>query len=395
MTGQRWERVGALPSREPVAHARWRESTVLSHGAAVFRFDDGRWHRMGEHLPGVTVLTPTSDDRLLAGGALGVHRWDDVAGSWQPLVALLDVVGLADAGPDLVAATSHDGVFRSSDDGATWRPHTAGLPDQRIERMRSTHTGLFVSTPRGSFVLPPGAPRWQATDEQPDPELVDPPWRETGTLGMPPPSPLGSMRQSDGALEWFPRDGSVHRSTDGGRHWRLVAGTTPALPRVPGLPAELRELHQTRHGVVAVVERREATSRWTAVMRASGPDGPWAPILSTTGSAPVVLAQHESTLTIAIGSRIFRGCLESGSRPRPVGSLPDPEAVVVAVAVDEHRTVAATGDGVWISRTDGRTWERSLSSNAPILVLSLERELVAVDADGWVHVERAQEVEAA
>lgn len=374
-----WHRVGSLPPSEPLAVIRWRDTEVISNGAAVFTRDGGAWQRLGDHLPGVAALGSTERGALLAGGLFGIHRWQEESQTWEPIVGLLDVLALERDADRLLAATRSDGVFRSDDDGATWRPCSFGLADQRIEWMSVTPGGVAVSTPSGGFELASKDDRWRRSEG-----VTAAPPTEATTIPAAPASPLGTLHRGKNSIEWRRRDGRRFRSIDDGASWEFDGTIELAVPELPGLPADVRELLDGAFGAVAVVERRHPNGRWTALLRAPARSGPWAPVLSTTGTAPVVVAEHGGSLLIAIGDRILRDPLGAGSRPQEIGRLPDPQTVVLAIGTTGEELLVATSDGIWSSRDLGGSWEPTLSSPVPIVALLCGAPVIAVDADGVV-----------
>lgn len=374
-----WNRTGAVPAGAPLAWASWNGDLIVSNGAAVLVLEKEAWRRMGDHLPGVVSLAVTPQGELLAGGHFGIHRWNPVESQWRPVVALANVVSLAVDGC-LFAATELDGVFVSVDEGLTWRPWSMGLSDQRVDWMRATDRGVELSTPSGQFVLTGAAERWHPTPASPD---VD----EMSFADVPalPASPLGELRDTPDGLLWTARDGVEHHSTDGGTTWtsHRAESSAPA-PQTGHLPADLRELIEGAYGAVAVVERARERDRWTAILRAPGREGPWAPVLSTTGIAPVVVTEHDGGLMVAIGHRFMSDPLVHGSRPQAAGQLPDPQSIVLALASHGSIVFAATANGIWQSSDGGFTWECSMSSAIPIVAVCAGSRGVAVDADGSI-----------
>lgn len=383
-----WNRTGAVPEASPLSAVVWNEAIVVTNGAAVLQRGRDSWQRMGDHLAGVVALVVTPRGDLVAGGHFGVHRWDRVGSRWVPMVALTNVIALAADDAQLFAATELDGVFVSSDDGATWRPCSLGLTDQSIEWMRATESGLVVSTPTDQFELRAGASRWQPTGERIAPS------EETSIIhpGDVPGSPLGVLRDTPAGLVWAARDGAEHRSTDDGATWSSHGVALEEAPlRIDSLPADLREFREGSYGAIAVVERPRLHDRWTAILRASGREGPWLPILSTTGTAPVVLTEHDGGLLVAVAHRILSDDLSDGSRPRPVGELPDPHSIVLALTSQGDDVLAATANGVWYSRDGGASWECSMPSSIPIVAVCAGARQVAMDADGAIFTMQAKE----
>jgi photosystem II stability/assembly factor-like uncharacterized protein len=108
-----------------------------------------------------------------------IYRSTDGGLTWRSSSIGIDVLpnngcrvtGLAWSGPDLYAATLHDGIFRSSDRGMTWQ--RAATP-QRTSGRTSPHTGSriegpvsihrLVGTARGILLISTGEGAYQSLD---------------------------------------------------------------------------------------------------------------------------------------------------------------------------------------------------------------------------------------
>ncbi len=125
------------------------------------------------------------------------------------------VLAFEAAGAGIFAGTAADGVFRSTDGGASWAPFSIGLPASAIRALavnpRAGST-VFASTDVGVFRSTDSGSSWEATD------LAIPAWCLVFDAS---PSPFLYAGTSDG----------VRRSGDGLR-WRPVGG---GLGEVRGL----------------------------------------------------------------------------------------------------------------------------------------------------------------
>ena len=131
-------------------------------GDGVYRSRDGgkTWQRMGlagsQHIgrilvhpkDGNVVLVAAEGPLWSAGGERGVYRTDDGGVTWKPVLQIDENTGVTDiefdpSNPDVVYAAAYQrrrhvagflsggpksGLWKSSDNGKTWRQVTAGLP---------------------------------------------------------------------------------------------------------------------------------------------------------------------------------------------------------------------------------------------------------------------------
>ena len=89
-----------------------------------------------------------------AGGANGVYRSDDEGSTFRPSNSGNDAVGptraFADDANYIYSATSQ-GVYRSADQGANWTARTTGLAELRTSGLLKVGTRLYVVGPNGVF----------------------------------------------------------------------------------------------------------------------------------------------------------------------------------------------------------------------------------------------------
>ena len=73
----------------------------------------------------------------------------------------------------------------------------------------------------------------------------------------------------------------------------------------PGPPAPVQRIASWGSGLVAVTTAPEQGGWRYVVWRAAGPDGLWAPVLSTVGQAPLAMAVTSDQLYVAVGSALL------------------------------------------------------------------------------------------
>src|SRR5688500_2976061 len=153
------------PTNPEVAWVGTGENVSGRHvgwGAGVYRRRDGgrSWQRKGlpllEHIGrllvypryGVRVLVAAEGARWAAGGERGVYRSTDGGDTWPPVLQIDENPGVTDlefdpANPDVVYAAAYQrrrhvwgflgggpgsGIWKSTDNGQTWRRLSTGLP---------------------------------------------------------------------------------------------------------------------------------------------------------------------------------------------------------------------------------------------------------------------------
>ncbi len=143
--------------------------------------------------PGAATLDPSRPAQALAvdpqDGALlkaasGLFRSTDQGASWTPLpippelqpAKLQQVVTTSAAPGALIAAGPGAGVVRSDDDGHTWSAADSGLPSQDVAALavHSFHPGtLYAFIPaQGIFRTDDAGDQWQKMDAGPQSQVV-------------------------------------------------------------------------------------------------------------------------------------------------------------------------------------------------------------------------------
>jgi photosystem II stability/assembly factor-like uncharacterized protein len=147
--GATWTRLtgpnGDDIAAEAVAFAPSDPQVVYVVGGSMLRSTDGgtTWAYMDyQAVPEAASVwvDPGDADHILVGGLDGVYRSTDGGASFQPVATLSvnDVATTLVADPGVPhrfwAGTRSAGVFRSDDDGVTWYRESTGLPAKRMVR---------------------------------------------------------------------------------------------------------------------------------------------------------------------------------------------------------------------------------------------------------------------
>jgi uncharacterized protein (TIGR03437 family) len=131
--------------------------------------DGQRWNASNGGLAAASVnALAVSGENIFASTAAGLSRSADNGQSWTALSNLMNGAGrpltvthLATRGTNLYAATTFDGIYISTDQGATWRPLNDGL--QRlfgITDLVAAENGLYALDEDRVYRLDDGANRW-------------------------------------------------------------------------------------------------------------------------------------------------------------------------------------------------------------------------------------------
>ena len=283
-----------------------------------------QWVQAG--VPGsfpVNVLAVFGRDVFAGTKGGGIFRSADNGVSWRPnntgLPAKADVRCFAEAGGALFAGTYEHGVFRSTDNGATWEPRNAGLPAVAdVWDLKAAGPKLFAATWRGLFVSSDGGASWMKS-----------------SAGLPE-TDIWSVAMCGTALYAGTGDG-VFRSADGGADWK------PANAGLPNTDAGSLTVFGKILFAIAV------TGRTTTDLYVSTNEGVlWTsrnPRLSETASV-ASLAASRTRLFAGTSEGVFFST-DGGKTWMELGSgLLDTD--IVALAVGDTDLFAATRDmGIW------------------------------------------------
>ena len=138
-------------------------TTVYAAGFGLFKSADGGGTWIDVRLPSLNVwalaIDPVTPTTLYAGVTGGVLKSTDGGGTWSSTGLASSVVALAiDPGTPstLYAGTAGDGIFKSTNRGATWSPLNTGLTTLFINALAidpQTPTTVYAATRHGVFVL--------------------------------------------------------------------------------------------------------------------------------------------------------------------------------------------------------------------------------------------------
>ena len=130
-----------------------------------------------------------------------------------------DVISLLSVGPNLFAGTTVSGVFRSTNQGESWRPINEGLLSPSVQSLAAVGTNIFAATVGGGvFRLIDQEERWVAVN--------------AGLTDL----IVGGLAVSGTNIFAMTR-GSVFRSGDQGESWIAVNKGLPTNPLISSIAA--------------------------------------------------------------------------------------------------------------------------------------------------------------
>jgi len=139
-------------------------------GAPINRSSNGgkKWDAAGAGITGsVTMLrSPAPNVVIAVAGKDGVYRSTDGAKSFTPLRAgEISDLGIDPSKPERMYVATKKGLYRSSDNGATWSKAT-GIKDDEVEAVVVAPSGkVFCGTFDGVFVSADGGATWTALND--------------------------------------------------------------------------------------------------------------------------------------------------------------------------------------------------------------------------------------
>jgi photosystem II stability/assembly factor-like uncharacterized protein len=325
------------------------DSQVVYAGGfqAVYRSDDGAasWEalRLPSDVSGVGTLAvnPTASATVYMQAGSELFRSSDSGGSWTrlPVEGFVGTFALLPGQPTgLLVATFENGVQRSDDGGATWKPSSEGLPDPNAVY------GFAVAPSDADIVYAPGGESvfrsadggrsWTAVTAPPEIGFVS-------SLAVDP---------SDPQTVYAVGPSAVFRTTDGGASWsersnglEVDDGFITTLVVADTQPATLYVLTDR-----ALFRSEDAGGVWSLVNDDSfNTVAPWALVVDPTDPDHLYRATGLGVFVSTDGGTTF----ESAS-----AGLPGLAAQVVAAGPDGIVLAGLSFGGVVSSDDGGGTW---------------------------------------
>jgi photosystem II stability/assembly factor-like uncharacterized protein len=157
-------------------------------------------------------------DTIFAGGQTKIYRSTDNGNNFttislDPGFSIVNIYAFASINSTLYAATSYDGVFKSTDFGSNWIPSNEGMGPKDVRALTITNSstliagthyvGMYRSTDQGAF------------------------WNKSMN-GFPAGISILSLLESESSIYAGTRDG-VFRTDDNGNNWIKLTGTNDTI----------------------------------------------------------------------------------------------------------------------------------------------------------------------
>ena len=286
----------------------------------------------------ITISSSEADTKTVAVTGRGLSDPQNIR--WQPIVGPNwgGIQSLAKSGSTLFAGATGFGVFRSTDNGATWTQLNMGILNSNIRSLGVSGSTLLVGTFFGMFRSTDNGATWAAAN--------------TGITN----SNVYALTVN-GSTIFAGTGGGVFRSQDNGLNW---------TPMNTGIPNNTDVFSFTLNGSsifagtkVGVYRSQDNGSNWTAVN--SGIPNPSVFALTLSGS---------SLFVGTIGGGVFRS-QDNGLSWIPVNNGITNLTILSLAASGSTIFAGTSGGGVFTSTNNGSTWQAMNSGLTNLIVYSL------------------------
>lgn len=357
-------------------------ATVYAGGPTVYKStnDGSSWTPAAAGLPS----DPAVDEFLLVGSALyasgstACYRTTNGGANWEAVAGLPreSMAGLCDHNGTLLVGTGADGIYRSTDGGTSWVESNLGLLARDMTGFRVDGSTLYANGQGAFRTLDEGATWGPVAAALPD------------TLG-----PLATVYADGAAL--FVQDrtmgGKLYRSTDGGAAWEAASTGLPAFNPVTDIVSTGGTLVAAASNVFVSSDNGTTWSQSTTGMGtfptitrltfaggalfASG-NGVYR---STDGGAQWTAAQsgipafYSVDAFASVGSDLFAGSLyatalyrstDNGDTWSPITSLPFSGSATSFMGAGSALFACSPNNGIFLSTNRGSNWSE-ISGNLP------------------------------
>jgi hypothetical protein len=379
------------PGAPPYTEVTWAEPLAPGEAAEsikglevlAFRQQTGLF---GHNAPVWQELPPDvrAQHQAVEGGVLlsGDTGWQP-RNRGLPATAVIQCLAV-DADGNLFAGTAGDGIFRSVDGGASWKPSRRGLQQLDVQVLAAgLHGALFAATPGGGVYRSTDQGEiWELTSGA----LLTVPRRRlfsrrirqvAGPLPATTVRALAVARWGSATVLFAGTDSGVFRSPDAGRSWlpgnRGLPGTDPATGATDLVVSALAA--GPDKGLIyagtarGVFRSTDGGRRWQPVNRGIPATDPFTGFSATAVRSLAAWTDRLGAHHLLAGTG--RGLFRSGDGgehwqrtdlPAAGAGDPETEMEVLCVAVLDDRAAlvtrvfAGTPAGLWSSIDHGETW---------------------------------------
>ena len=386
--------VAAVPGESPHTEVAWEAPlmTAATGVAAETRLAEVKAFSLrrqaglfGRNAPPWNELTPDLRRKVegVDGGVVVLEgdRWVSRNDGLPVTTTVLSL--LADRHGNLYAGTLDQGVFRSTDGGASWRPARRGLQQLDVRCLAvdprgvlyagTSGGGVFRSTDQGQIWEPASGQRTAAASGRRWP------WSRgtagTATLPQAVIHDLLAARWGDVSVVLAATGAGIYRSTEGGQTWQPAnhglagtdeaSGTTDLAVQALVAGAAPQEVYAaTARGVF---RSTDGGRRWQPRNRGLPATDPFTGFSATPVHAVAVVAgRRQAGVRLVAGSA--RGLFVSDDggdhwQARPLGATAAEPPPVTRVTLSEdpmsldRRLFAAAENRLWQSTDDGESWQ--------------------------------------
>jgi ligand-binding sensor domain-containing protein len=335
---------------------------IGTRGAGILRSSDNgnTWNAINSGLPAnpyptIRSLAADANGSILAGTNSGVFRYTNLAGWTNIGLTNFSIPALHVHSPGVIfAGTEGGGIYRSTNDGATWLTANADLSISVVQAFGRNSSGhIFAGTTGGVFRSTNTGDSWAE-------ESADMITSKVSALVI----------KSTGNIFAGTRAGRIFISTDDGANWALFNA---------GLPSDAVQSLQAL-AVSPATKDVFAGTKGAGLFRLSDGDDVWKPISGLTG-------KNILSLAVNAGGHIFAGgerdsLMRSTDNGNSWKSIKLPGAMIHALAINSKgHLFAGTPTGIFRSPDNGDTW--TTVNNG--LLLRPEIQALAINANDDIY----------
>ena len=321
--------------------------TIVAGGlTGVYRStDDGRsWSKLSEHLNVESLaIDPRQSDRIYVGTWRQAWRTDDGGKNWKHIekgmVLDTDVfaINIDSRNPDNVWLATCGWVYSSADRGDNWIRFKDGFDNRRIHAVEYdplNPLSIYAGSVAGLYRTVDGGKSWQCISDE---DLV------INGIGIHPERPeriiLGT--EGDGVYVSVDRGRTFHRYNEG-----LYNVRVPAIVADPVVKNRLYAAVMFGGAASGVYRSNDGGSNWDRLSTSKLPE-----VLS-------LIVQEKSSVKFIAGTEKGFFWSRDGREWAQSPPLDLPLRVEKILQYNSMRLFAATAEGVFTSKDEGRSWYR-------------------------------------
>lgn len=355
----RLESISALAAFGGTVYAATSGSLIgAAAGSLLASNDNGATWSAVPTRPEISFINAlhVTTDYFLAGTADRLYSLRRVPNAPIEAVPVLDkqyILAVASEGSTVFAGTSN-GVFRSADKAATWKPVNNGLAALTVYAFTSAGSNLLAGTDNGVFVSDNQGKTWQAANTGLESQFLP-------SLNV---TEFATVTVS-GATRVFATEtlGRLFSTGDLGKSWQRVEG----LPDTSGIYAI------GVSGSTLFVSAAGGLNNTVTVYRSTDLGKTWSP--ASRGLAPripTVFASLGNTLFAADFEGVFVSTNNGESWTPTNAGLPETPSIIKLAASGSNIYAGTAGQGVYVSPNNGQSWTPANNLLPPNLtILSL------------------------